>query len=64
MKDEEFVLVGKYPSQLKTLYWRYAGPEVYGDMYHKSCFLETIKNEKKDPQQAKPKNPNMNPDAL
>ena len=45
-KDDEFVLVGKYPSTLEK--WRSFSPsdlpprkpENLGTIYHKSCFVE------------------------
>ena len=44
-KDDEFVLVGKYPSTMEK--WRSlppfsapGTPETLGTIYHKSCFLE------------------------
>jgi len=43
-KCEEFVLVGKYPSMVRTWFRsavvRWAPPECYGKIYHKTCFLE------------------------
>ena len=42
-KDDEFVLVGKYPSTKEK--WKLEGiavrsPEHFGTIYHKSCFVE------------------------
>jgi hypothetical protein len=53
-KDEDFILEGKYPSFWKK--WKtkefppdwfaiHPRPEDWGTIYHKSCFLEMIKNE-------------------
>jgi hypothetical protein len=47
-KDDDFILVGKYPSGWKK--WgegmtRWSSPEDFGTIYHKSCFLEMMKNE-------------------
>jgi hypothetical protein len=47
-KDDDFVLVGKYPSGWKK--WeggmtRYSSPEDFGTIYHKSCYDEMIKKE-------------------
>jgi hypothetical protein len=47
-KDDDFVLVGKYPNFWKA--WqpfgaRWTYPEDLGMIYHKSCFLEMMKNE-------------------
>lgn len=47
-KDDDFVLVGKYPNFWKA--WqpfgaRWTYPEDLGTIYHKSCFLEMMKNE-------------------
>ena len=51
VKNEEFVLSGEYPSEFKILLWSsYAPPEVYGEIYHKSCFLESIKKGEKGSQ--------------
>jgi hypothetical protein len=43
-KDDEFVLVGKYPSTLDKLQTHppsisSRGPEHFGIIYHKSCFV-------------------------
>jgi len=56
-KDDDFVLVGKYPSVgqereadlypydwLSARYRRSGSLEDFGTIYHKSCFLEIIKN--------------------
>jgi hypothetical protein len=42
-KDDEFVLVGKYPSTMEK--WKLEGtavrsPESFGTIYHKSCYVE------------------------
>jgi len=42
-KDDEFVLVGKYPSTMEK--WKLEGtavrsPEHFGTIYHKPCFVE------------------------
>ena len=46
-KDAEFIVVGKYPSTMDK--WRekvslsnipFLGPETFGTIYHKSCYLE------------------------
>ena len=54
-KDDDFILVGKYPSGLEK--WgenlfpssnpmlRLSSPEDFGTIYHMSCFLEKIKKE-------------------
>ena len=54
-KDDDFILVGKYPSGWKK--WgenvfpssnpmlKLSSPEDFGMIYHMSCFLEKIKNE-------------------
>jgi len=47
-KDDDFVLVGKYPSGWKK--WeegmaRYSSPEDFGAIFHKSCYDEMIKKE-------------------
>lgn len=52
-KDDDFVLVGKYPSGWQKLQFsgflarapRSRSPEEFGMIYHKSCFLEMMKNE-------------------
>jgi hypothetical protein len=50
-KNDDFVVVGKYPSFWGT--WRpmsrWSSPEDFGTIYHKSCFLEMIKNESAKP---------------
>jgi len=47
MEDEEFVLVGKYPSVGKIWFRsaivRWAPPQIYGKIYHKACFVELCK---------------------
>jgi hypothetical protein len=50
-KDDDFILVGKYPSGWKkweegmTRYSYLRSPEDFGTIYHKSCFLEMVKRE-------------------
>jgi hypothetical protein len=47
-KDDDFVLVGKYPSfwnAWKPFGTKWTYPEEFGMIYHKSCFLEMMKNE-------------------
>ena len=44
-KDDEFVLVGKYPStyekaKLAPSDFPFRSPEHFGTIYHKSCFVE------------------------
>lgn len=49
MKDEEFILVGKYPGLgkvwLRSSVVRWVPPDTYGKLYHKSCFLESLKKQ-------------------
>jgi hypothetical protein len=50
-KDDDFVLVGKFPSYWKKSntrlfkLWGPMSPEDFGTIYHKACFLEMMKNE-------------------
>jgi hypothetical protein len=47
---EEFILVGKYPTRGQMWKWSegssYIAPENYGKIYHKDCFIATLKQEK------------------
>jgi hypothetical protein len=44
-KGEEFVIVGKYPVLWKTIFSRGTAPEDFGKLYHKACFVESLKRE-------------------
>jgi hypothetical protein len=50
-KDEDFILVGKYPKYTKIYMMSQAKitvrPEAYGKIYHKDCFMEILKKEMK-----------------
>lgn len=50
-EDDDFIVIGKYPSTMDK--WRekvslsnfpFLGPETFGTIYHKSCFLELANN--------------------
>ena len=47
IKDEEFVIVGKYPGigriWFRSAVVRWAPPEIYGKIYHKTCYLKLLR---------------------
>ena len=52
LKDsEEFIIYGKYPSSSRiwaiSNYRNYIPPQIYGKLYHKTCYLRARKEEKK-----------------
>jgi alpha-L-arabinofuranosidase len=50
---EDFILVGKYPTRGQMWRWSeassYVAPENYGKIYHKDCFMASLKKEKAEP---------------
>jgi len=50
---EDFILVGKYPTRGQMWKWSeasyYVAPENYGKIYHKNCFISSIKKEEAKP---------------
>jgi len=50
---EDFILVGKYPTRGQMWKWSeasyYVAPESYGKIYHKTCFITSIKKEEMKP---------------
>jgi len=50
---EDFILIGKYPTRGQMWKWSeasyYVAPESYGKIYHKDCFIKSIKKEEAKP---------------